>query len=169
MTRSSAQVEDRTPVSRGGDQADGSDPTEEIAAAFSTVIAAQRRRLAKVWRDRSVSKLNLHLLMLLGVRAPQSMSELADQAGVSLPSLTGTITRMEGLGLVKRTPCVEDRRKVFVRLTAKGQGVLDQIESTRRAEIHRLVQRLSAAEQKACLRAMRALARAAGESEPAPD
>ena len=39
--------------------------TEEIAAAFGTVIAAQRRRLARVWRDRSVSKLNLHLLMLL--------------------------------------------------------------------------------------------------------
>jgi MarR family transcriptional regulator, 2-MHQ and catechol-resistance regulon repressor len=142
---------------------------DEISGAFRIVLASQRRMMAKVWRDRSISKLNLHLLMLLEARESQSMSELAEQAGVTLPNLTGTITRMEELGLVKRVPCREDRRKVLVRLAAKGRTVLAQIESIRRAEIRRLLRRLSPIEQEMCRTAMRALARAALEPEPEPD
>jgi DNA-binding MarR family transcriptional regulator len=156
---------DGTATSSTGGNVAEDDPVEEIVTALGTVIAAQRRRLARVWRDRSVSKLNLHLLMLLGAREPQSMGELADQAGVSLPSLTGTITRMEERGLVRRVPCQEDRRKVLVRLSAKGRDILDQTERVRRAEVRRLLGRLSREERVMCHRAMRAMARAATEIE----
>jgi DNA-binding MarR family transcriptional regulator len=142
---------------------------EEMVDAFQTVTAAQRRMFAKVWRDRSISKLNLYLLMLLESHGPRSMSELASLAGVTLPNLTGTITRMQELGLVRRVPCREDRRKIFVHVAAKGRVVLGQLEAARREEVRRLLRRLSPAEQELCLGALRAMARAAGETEPTSD
>jgi DNA-binding MarR family transcriptional regulator len=165
----SSEVVDAAAASTAPAGLDEDDRVDEISDAFRTVIASQRRMMAKVWRDRSISKLNLHLLMLLEARESQSMGELAEQAGVTLPNLTGTITRMEELGLVRRVPCREDRRKVLVRLAAKGRTVLAQIESIRRAEIRRLLRRLSPAEQENCLTAMRALARAAAEPVPELD
>lgn len=169
MTRITTKLEDSGTHAGTAAQQDEDARVDEISDAFRMVIGAQRRMFSKVWRDRSISKLNLYLLMLLEARDYQSMSELADQAGVTLPNLTGTITRMEELGLVRRVPCKEDRRKVLVRLAAKGRSVLEQIESIRRAEIGRLFRRLSPDEQEMCLTAMRAMARAASEGEPEPD
>jgi DNA-binding MarR family transcriptional regulator len=169
VTRISIELADSGTQTAAPEEWDEDARVDEISDAFRLVMGAQRRTLAKVWRDRSISKLNLYLLMLLEARESQSMSELADQAGVTLPNLTGTITRMEELGLVRRIPCKEDRRKVLVRLAAKGRAVLEQIESIRRAEIRRLLRRLSPTEQEMCLTAMRAMARAASEGDTGPD
>lgn len=143
--------------------ADPQDTVARIIAAYEPVVLAQRRVLAKVWRDRSISKLNMHVLMLLDAYGPQSMSELAAHTDSSLPNLTGTVTRMEELGLVKRAHDEDDRRKVMVRTTSKGRALVQQIESVRRGELRRILQRLSASEQALCLEAMELMARATQE------
>jgi DNA-binding MarR family transcriptional regulator len=146
------------------DQDGSKDPSiERIVAALEPIMMAQRRVIARVWSDRSISKLNLHLLMLLDAQGPQSMSELASAANVSLPNLTCTVGRMEELGLVKRVHGEEDRRKVIVKPAAKGRALIQQIESVRRAEMQRILTRLTAHERAICVTAMEAMARAAAE------
>jgi DNA-binding MarR family transcriptional regulator len=145
----------------------GRDPViEGIIDAFEPVLAAQRRVIAKVWQDRSISKLNLHLLMLLDAHGPQSMSRLAALANVALPNLTGCVGRMEELGLVVRASDSRDRRLVVVRKTPRGRALVQEIESVRREELRRILNTLSADERARCLDAMRIMARAAAASLP---
>jgi DNA-binding MarR family transcriptional regulator len=149
-----AEATDRDPV------------IEAIIDAFEPVLAAQRRVIAKVWQDRSISKLNLHLLMLLEAHGPQSMSRLAALANVALPNLTGIVGRMEELGLVVRESDSRDRRLVVVRKTPRGQALLHEIESVRRDELRRILQTLSPDERVRCRDAMRIMAIAATAALP---
>ena len=147
---------------------DGEDGSliERIIEAYEPVVAAQRSVIARVWRDRSISKLNLHLLMLLCAHGPQPMGRLAALADVSLPNLTAMVDRMEQLRLVKRVQDDSDRRVVIVRPTARGRSQVEEIESIRREEMRRILRRLSPSEQRLCLRAMQAMARAAEAGRP---
>jgi DNA-binding MarR family transcriptional regulator len=54
-------------------------------------------------------------------------STLADKAGVSRATMTGLIDGLEQNGLVERVFDQDDRRSVFIRLTASGQAKLDAV------------------------------------------
>jgi DNA-binding MarR family transcriptional regulator len=158
-TGSEAAAPDRR--SRPEDALDPDRVIEAIVDAFEPVLAAQRRVLAAVWQDRSVSKLNLHILMLLLAHGPQPMSRLAALASVALPNLTGIIGRMEELGLVVREADASDRRLVVIRPTDRGRGCAEEIQSVRRDELRRILRTLTPEERQRCLDAMLTMARAA--------
>jgi DNA-binding MarR family transcriptional regulator len=167
VTRTIAvDAEDPITGSTGSETLERDPVIEAIIDAFEPLHAAQRRVMAKVWQDRSISKLNLHLLMLLDANGPQSMSRLAALANVALPNLTGTVRRMEELGLVARESDSRDRRVVVVRETSRGRALLQELESIRRDELRRILLALSPAERHQCLDAMRIMARAATVRPP---
>jgi DNA-binding MarR family transcriptional regulator len=173
MTRTTATETDAGPEGSAALEDLDRDPViEGIIEAFEPLLVAQRRVMAKVWQDRSISKLNLHLLMLLEANGPQSMSRLAALANVALPNLTGTVSRMEELGLVVRESDSRDRRLVVVRKTPRGRALLQELESVRHEELRRILHELSPPERRQCLDAMRIMARAATSPppgiEPAP-
>ena len=170
MTRTTAaDTQPRIEEPAGADAPDRDPVIEGIIDAFEPVLAAQRRVIARVWQDRSISKLNLHLLMLLDAHGPQPMTRLAALANVALPNLTGIVGRMEELGLVVRESDSRDRRLVVVRQTPHGQALLQEIESVRREELRRILHTLSPDERVECLDAMRIMARAATASLPEPE
>lgn len=47
--------------------------------------------------------------------------ELARAAGLSTPTVSSTLTRMENDGIIQRSPDKRDRRKVYVFITPKGR------------------------------------------------
>lgn len=47
--------------------------------------------------------------------------QLAEQACILKPSMTGVLTRLERDGLVRRKKSMQDARRVFVTLTEQGQ------------------------------------------------
>lgn len=69
---------------------------------------------------------------------PKRMSDLAECANTSQPSLTGIVDRLEERGLVERRRSVADRRVVEVALTSEGsvemrrahERMLEVLEST---------------------------------------
>lgn len=63
-----------------------------------------------------------HILRLLAHESGISQSELARRAHLSAPSVSATLRRMEGEGLVVRRACEHDARAVGVYLTEKGQA-----------------------------------------------
>ena len=143
------------------------DLVEQIIDEAQPLLNAQRHVIAKVWQDRSISKLNLHLLMLLEVHGPQPMSQLAALGDVALPNLTGIIDRMEERKLVRRVRDKDDRRVVVVHATTHGHDCLAELETVRRDELRRILGKLGADEQRLCLKAMQAISRAATDQEPA--
>lgn len=139
---------------------------ERIIDEAQPLFMAQRRVIAKVWQDRSVSKLNLHVLILLDANGPQSMSQLATLADVALPNLTGIIDRMVERGLVERARDDTDRRVVVIHSTAKGRSYVEQLESVRREGLREILRHLDPSEQQVCLKALQLMGREAERSKP---
>jgi MarR family transcriptional regulator for hemolysin len=56
----------------------------------------------------------------------KTMGELATIAGVTMPTMTENIARLFNLGFVQRFHDSADRRKVLVKITAKGKKVIEK-------------------------------------------
>lgn len=52
------------------------------------------------------------------------LHELAERVVLSRSGLTRLVDRLEAAGLLRREPCVEDRRGAYAALTAKGEQTL---------------------------------------------
>ncbi len=72
-----------------------------------------------------------------------TMSELADNIGAKLPSMTMMIDNLADEGLVERARDEQDRRKVIVRLTEKGRRVREEFLQQRNQIAAELFARLS--------------------------
>ncbi len=147
--------------SSGEDTEPADEQVDGIIIELERLIAGQRHSHAHVWHDRSVSKVNLYVLMLLEQFDALPMGRLASMVDVSLPSLTGIVTRMEEHGLVERVRDETDRRIVLARSTPKGRGTIREIEALRREYLRRLFDALDADERGTCYEAFRALRRSA--------
>lgn len=139
------------------------DVVELILGELDPIIARTRDVLARVWHDRSVSKANLHVLMLLEQFGSLPMSRLATMIDVSLPSMTGIVDRMEENGLIERERTDEDRRVVMVRCTPRGEELAREMPRLRREYLRRVVVALPEGDRRNCYAAFRAF-RLAAES-----
>lgn len=64
-----------------------------------------------------------------------TIGELAEQLRIAHHSAVGLVNRMEILELVRRSKSPEDRRRVHVRLTTKGLGLLEDLYRAHRTEL----------------------------------
>ena len=60
------------------------------------------------------------MLYALQKHGPYRVSELAAYEGVTLPTTTLAVRRLEGLGLVARTRDLSDHRIVWIKITREG-------------------------------------------------
>ncbi len=56
-----------------------------------------------------------------------TLSEIADRLFIQPPSVTGVVDRLEGLGLVTRTPAEHDRRVRHLALTEKSRNLMRRV------------------------------------------
>lgn len=54
-------------------------------------------------------------------------SDLAEKQGVSRPTMTGLLERLERDGLIERVPDAEDGRRFAAKLTRSGVAKLDRV------------------------------------------
>ena len=73
------------------------------------------------------------LLSILSVR-PRNLTDLASAQGVSLPTISNSVTAMAGRGWVRRSAPDGDRRVAMIELTATGRAALERV--SRAAEVH---------------------------------
>jgi DNA-binding MarR family transcriptional regulator len=71
-------------------------------------------------------------------RDPMSVGELATQLCVRPHSAVGFVDRLARRGLVRRVPSKDDRRRVQVRLTVRGDALLARLSAAHRDELRRL-------------------------------
>jgi len=69
------------------------------------------------------------LLTYLSSEEYLTMSDIAKKMGHSTAAATGLVDRLEKLTYVERTHASEDRRKIMVRITAKGVELVSKMRS----------------------------------------
>ena len=78
---------------------------------------------------------------------PVRLTTLAAMEGVSQPSMTQLVQRLERAGLVTRLADPDDGRACLVAITDAGQAVLDERKRSRRERLAALMTTLSEEEQ----------------------
>jgi DNA-binding MarR family transcriptional regulator len=73
-----------------------------------------------------------------------TINDLAQQLMIRHNSAVGLVDRLTKQGLVARQPSPEDGRKVYLRLTAKGDRVLERLAEVHREELRRISPQLEA-------------------------
>ncbi|MDZ4816822.1 MAG: MarR family transcriptional regulator [Verrucomicrobiota bacterium] len=87
------------------------------------------------------------LLSFLNQDESRNMSQLAQLMGHTTAAATGLIDRMVEAGYVERFHSTEDRRKVLVRITQKGVGVVQAVQNDISKNLGEVMKVLSADEQ----------------------
>ena len=80
---------------------------------------------------------------------PIRLTALAAKEGVSQPSMTQLIQRLERLGLVTRLADPEDGRAALIGITGQGQRLLDDRKRIRRDRLRALMATLTSEEESA--------------------
>jgi DNA-binding MarR family transcriptional regulator len=118
----------------------------EQEAALNIARTADRFGIcfARLFREYGLTPSQYNVLRSLrGEGKPLPILEVADRLLAAVPGITGLIDRLEGMGLLARRRCTEDRRVVFVAITDKGLELLGQLDGPEAALHKRLIGHLS--------------------------
>ena len=88
-------------------------------------VARLARAVEQSLADVDLSLAQYRVLAFLSDVDGAAASVVAGRLGVSRPSVTGIVDGLVARGLVERTPCDTDRRRVEHHLTADGLALLD--------------------------------------------
>jgi DNA-binding MarR family transcriptional regulator len=109
---------------------------EELA---EIVMHMQRKFLHNLSEKLGHGSVSFPQYFLLGCLEKQeviTMSGIASKMGHTTAAATGLVDRLEKLGYVQRSHALDDRRKVMVKITQKGSGLVGEI---RRDMVNKIV------------------------------
>ena len=91
---------------------------------------AIKRSLAHVIEPHGITPQQYNVLRILRGAGPDGLPTLTigERMVEQTPGVTRLIDRLERKGLVERTPCPKDRRRVFCQITPKGLGLLEELD-----------------------------------------
>jgi len=105
--------------------------TQEIAEELRPALLRLARNLRRETEALGVTSNQVTLLWLVRSRPGLSLRELAGEEGISAPSLSGHVDRLEAAGLLRRVRSTDDRRRVGLELTPDGQSLLRRVRARR--------------------------------------
>ncbi|CAN5509705.1 MarR family transcriptional regulator [soil metagenome] len=138
--------------------------TDAVLTASRVLVAVAARSLATV--DQKVTLVQYRALVVLA-SDPQTVGELAAALNVHPSTATRTCDRLVAKGLIRRAHDTNNRREVRVSLTASGRRIVDEVATLRRAEIERIVQKMTPSQCEAAISSLTVFADAAGEARQA--
>ena len=110
-------------------------PSRDVAREILKIIPLVMRTVAAELRAAGELPAPAHFGLLTMLSAqPRTLSELANLQGVSLPTMSNSITAMVQRGWVRRTAPPKDRRVVIIEVTPTGRAALERVG--RAAEAH---------------------------------
>ena len=117
-------------------------------------LMAIERYISRCWREQpnigdcNLSYTEYDYLETLEESGMMRLSELAELMHVSKPTVSNMVARLERKKLIKRHPCPKDGRVVHVALSNKGQELVDNDRLFYSELISKLLNNLSASDQK---------------------
>ncbi len=105
------------------------------AREILTIVPAVMRTVAAELRASGELPAPAHFGLLAMLSAqPRTLTELATLQGVSLPTMSNSISALVDRGWVRRMAPVKDRRIVVIEVTPNGRATVDRV--SRSAEAH---------------------------------
>lgn len=132
---------------------------DQVLEAIIYLYTESRRITKELARRADLTGPQLTVVKMLEQIGDMSLSELSDKIRAQNSTVTGIIDRMEREELVKRERSKEDRRVVFIRLTAKGRELAREIPVEPMEIFRSALESLSAQEMRDLMRIMTKLAR----------
>jgi DNA-binding MarR family transcriptional regulator len=126
-------------------------PPAHLDASEYRQLAAFRFALRRFLRfsEAAAEKMGLtaqhYQAMLALCASPEgrlTINDVAQQLLIRHNSAVGLVDRLAAQGLAAREPAPEDKRKVYLRLTAKGDRVLARLAEVHREELRRIAPQL---------------------------
>ena len=105
--------------------------SQEVAEELRPVILRLGRHLRRETEQLGVTSHQATLLWLVKSRPGLSLRELAHAEGISAPSLSAHVDRLETAGLLRRVRSQDDRRRVGLELTPDGRAILKRVRARR--------------------------------------
>ena len=146
-------------------------PTQDIPPRARQLLEAIYLTMRRLRRE-SFSKAGLGQpdLMILGAlrKMPgRGVSDLADEGGVSGPTMSAQIKRLEASGLIMREPTLDgDRRRVSLTLSPRAEAMIDTMLSESSDWMAARLAELSEEEREAIFNALAPLGKIAGVQPP---
>lgn len=109
----------------------------------------------------SMTHQQVRLLGLLSLAGPKRPTELAANLGVSLPTISGLVDRLENQGMVERTENPDDRRVKVVQASTKGVAALRAMLTADLPVPHQFIRSLPPEQLKAIIQAIKVIAEVA--------
>lgn len=79
-------------------------------------------------RGNDITPQQMITILQVNTFGPCKISAIAKKMGVSAPTMTGLIDRLQRTGYVERFRDKDDRRTIFVRTTEKGAKLVEQLK-----------------------------------------
>ena len=103
--------------------ADDATGARDVIRVIADLVSVLEPQLLEVWRSTGMTFSQRRVLRQLR-DGPRSAGEVAASLGVSAPTLTRQLGKLEEHGYLTRAVDTADRRKVLVDLTGEGRRVL---------------------------------------------
>ena len=124
-------------------------PTQEAILNILRTADRFQNRFGRLFREHGLTASQYNVLRILrGEGKPLPCLEIADRMIQVVPAITGLIDRLEAHGLVVRERCAEDRRVIYIALTAEAEKILKEIDQPLQDMHEQLIGHLSHAELK---------------------
>ena len=138
---------------------EATDLSIDVAGELRPALVRIARGLRRETEQLGITSRQATLLWLVRKRPGTSLGELAAEEGISAPSLSAHVDRLERLRLLERVRSTEDRRRVGLRLTPEGSKVLRSVRARRTTWLAERLAELPADELDAIATALPALRR----------
>jgi len=96
------------------------------------IMFTQRFFLLDLSKELNKGNISYAQFFLLGYLAKEdylTMTQISNKMGHSTAAATGLVDRLEKLGYVQRLHAADDRRKVMVQITKKGQDMVNRMRN----------------------------------------
>jgi DNA-binding MarR family transcriptional regulator len=103
---------------------------QEATLGLLRTADAVKRSLAQVIEPYGITPQQYNVLRILRGAGAEGLPTLSigERMIEQTPGVTRLVDRLERKGLVERTPCAKDRRRVFCRMTPKGLELLKELD-----------------------------------------
>lgn len=139
----------------------------ELALKLFVVLSkAYRTIMDRAVRDMKKNGLSANefaVLELLFHKGRSSLQQIGDKILVTSGGITYTIDKLEGKGLIRRVPCMEDRRVIFAEMTDEGRAAMEELFPRHAEAIEQIMQGLTPEEKETVIPLLKKLGLSAQE------
>ena len=142
-------------------------PVKELLRAYLDSATLAEPLQGRIWAAAQLTLTQVRALRKIALE-PRSLGQLGAELGLTAPSMTRVIDRLEERGLIERRRDDADRRRVVAAILPPGRSVVSSLPILDGSSIEKAVARMDPEERERILGAFRdfnAAVRAVEESE----